>query len=239
VVVQNADVPGCRPGSPVVIKIHGDTSLPDTIVLTKNDFYRAALERSVVWNKVGSSWAEYCFVFLGYSFRDPDFDQLQAQLLHYLGRKVMPQSYAVLFDSDHVARADLASRNIDVIDLGEKPDSRVLHHFLSTIANRAVQFPIPPSEHHDARQARSLVPAEIQQRLRDEGYCLVGCVEYLVYCGYVDDSPSMIPPGWRPRLSPQYEHRQYVRMSYTRENPSGSNRWEGIAIGRAELAKNA
>jgi hypothetical protein len=74
-VVRGADVSFIRPGRPTLIKLYGDVSQPDTLVVTDRD-HTALLrdrEREPLLDEVRQAFRRNTVLFLGYSLADPDF----------------------------------------------------------------------------------------------------------------------------------------------------------------------
>lgn len=117
-VVRDSDLTVVSPKQLMLIKLHGDRRDPDTIIVTKNDYYVAPLAKSLIWDTLKIQLLNKTFVFLGYSMGDPDFSQIQTQILYRIGANNFRHSYAVLFGSNPIIQADLESRKISIIDLG-------------------------------------------------------------------------------------------------------------------------
>jgi hypothetical protein len=243
VVLRDKDVPATAGRSNVIVKIHGDVSEPETIVLTKNDYFVAPLTKPVVWNMLSNTLAQRTFLFLGYSMKDPDFTQLQGTLLHRLGTEAMKRSFALMFGPDEVVRADLASRNISIVDLGRADGEQatdLLRTFVLRVVQRLSLFPVVPQEFHGKPEAEVLVPEEVRQKLKNSGHELLCCIEYRVYCSFVDSGQSRtVPPGWRPVAPPDFRNSRYRCIIYTRQDASLSNQWEGLAVGELRSELNA
>lgn len=234
VVIRESDVAQARNRYNIIVKIHGDSGKPDTIVLTKNDYFASPLAKSLVWNLLADALAQKTFLFLGYSMRDPDFTQLQSALISRVGTDVMRRSYAVIFGPDDIVRRDLASRNIEIVDLGafdgEAPDR--LHRFVVGLVEHLSFFPDIRRKYHKKTEAEGLVPVTVKQQLEDSGYELLGCVEYHVYCSLVDSGQFLTrPPMWLPEVPSAFRKAGYHVIAYTRQDESLNNIWEGIAVG--------
>lgn len=70
-------------GKPVTLyKIHGDSSDPDSVVLTRKD-YATFYDRldSIVWNKLMALLAEKSVLFVGYSFEDKNIEDIFEKIL--------------------------------------------------------------------------------------------------------------------------------------------------------------
>jgi len=67
-----------------VYKMHGDVSNPDDAVLTKDDYENYEFERSAFTDLLRSDLTRYTFLFLGFSFTDPNIEYVLARLRRML-----------------------------------------------------------------------------------------------------------------------------------------------------------
>lgn len=235
IVVQDSHIPDISDRSNTIVKIHGDISVENTIVITKNDYFKAALTKKLIWDKLRTILAEKTLLFLGYSMNDLDFNQLQAQLLFQVYPNKPRKSYAVLFDVDEIVRADLSSRNVTIIDLtpiSGFDKTEALCNFLKRVINSLRIFPVIPSKYRWGEEAKSAVPQKVQKNLHNLGYRLICCVEYHVYCSLVDQ-PYTIPSGWKAWVPMEFKSSEYNCIEYIRWDEAMLNRWDGIAIGQS------
>lgn len=122
-VVREQDVPYTSADRVTLIKLHGDREQVETIVITRADYSTYALRYPRVKDKLSTLLAEKTFLFVGYSVGDPDFNQWRDEVTYHLGRHGR-RAYAIMFDVDSFARADLKRQNIDVLDIQTKEQSR-------------------------------------------------------------------------------------------------------------------
>jgi hypothetical protein len=74
--LRNADV--------TVYKMHGDVSDPDHAVLTKDDYERYEIERQAFTEILRTDLTRYCFLFIGFSFTDPNIEYIFSRLRQML-----------------------------------------------------------------------------------------------------------------------------------------------------------
>jgi hypothetical protein len=85
-----------RPGRDVIVyKMHGDISLPDQAVLTKEDFELYPVTRSLFADMLKGDLISKTFLFLGYSFSDPNIDYVLSRIRSLLGQS-QRQHYCVM-----------------------------------------------------------------------------------------------------------------------------------------------
>jgi hypothetical protein len=74
--VRNSDV--------TIYKMHGDVSDPDHAVLTKDDYERYEVERQAFTEILRTDLTRCCFLFLGFSFTDPNIEYILSRLRQML-----------------------------------------------------------------------------------------------------------------------------------------------------------
>jgi SIR2-like domain len=91
-----------RFGQRKVFKLHGSITSPSSVVATDADYTRCygSLEHSMIWEKLETMLASKTVAFVGYSFRDIDFNALCGALEHRMGEKILTRCYVVTTDED-------------------------------------------------------------------------------------------------------------------------------------------
>ncbi|MEI6655808.1 MAG: SIR2 family protein, partial [Verrucomicrobiota bacterium] len=74
--LRNADV--------TVYKMHGDVSDPDHAVLTKDDYERYDVDREAFTEILRTDLTRNCFLFMGFSFTDPNIEYILSRLRRML-----------------------------------------------------------------------------------------------------------------------------------------------------------
>jgi hypothetical protein len=74
--VRNSDV--------TIYKMHGDVSDPDHAVLTKDDYERYEVDRQAFTEILRTDLTRCCFLFLGFSFTDPNIEYIFSRLRQML-----------------------------------------------------------------------------------------------------------------------------------------------------------
>ncbi len=241
IVIRDPDIANRDDEKVCLVKLHGDRTDPNSVLLTKNDLFGMSQTKPNLWTFLRNELTRNSVLYLGYSMSDPDFNQVQAGLLHLLGWERRAKSYSVMFGCDEVTRLDCESRNISVVDLGtESSDlaTDTLEAFLKAIAERVKQTPKIPKEPHGGSEARQRVPPEKQAALAEKGYPLLCCIEYRTYTKTFDDREfSKAQSGWSPNLPNEYgDERRYLAVEYERWDEAEENGWRGWAIGKRRRA---
>jgi Sir2- and TIR-associating SLOG family/SIR2-like domain len=68
----------------VVYKMHGDASLPDEAVLTKDDYERYFSDKAPFITALSGDLVSKLFVFIGFSFSDPNLDYILSRVRFYM-----------------------------------------------------------------------------------------------------------------------------------------------------------
>lgn len=69
-----------------VLKMHGDTTVPDEAVLTRDDYEEYHKHRQLFSEKLQGDLVSKTFLFLGFSFTDPNIDYILSRIRVLLGR---------------------------------------------------------------------------------------------------------------------------------------------------------
>ncbi|HPA07983.1 MAG TPA: SIR2 family protein [Methanoregulaceae archaeon] len=103
------------PDKTVLLKIHGDISRPDSIVITSDDYDRFDAD-TIVWSKIRSLLAEYSVMFIGYSLQDPNVEKMLRDIYARVGKNKHPY-YFIGRTVDENKREALASFDLDFIEM--------------------------------------------------------------------------------------------------------------------------
>lgn len=102
VVVRNTDVALVRERN-TIVKLHGDISQTDTMIITETDYADYPHDRKALFDILRADLYAHSFIFLGYSLRDGSLRALYRSIVSVLGRFVN-LSYAIVppeeFDSE-------------------------------------------------------------------------------------------------------------------------------------------
>lgn len=121
-----------------VIKFHGCINYPDTIILTESQYFsRMALEEPVD-QRLRSDLLSNSFLFLGYSFSDPNIRYIWYKIHALLEKqsvekKAMRPSYVVSFGFDAVQAKLLNRWNIKLISLDPTKKEESLEQLLISL----------------------------------------------------------------------------------------------------------
>ena len=94
-----ADVAAMPPGSQCnILKIHGDITVPDQIILTRSDYQHYFEHRPAVSALLKGLLLNRNFLFIGYSLRDPNLQTILAEVASLL-QQARRSAYAVVFEA--------------------------------------------------------------------------------------------------------------------------------------------
>jgi len=100
----------------LLIKMNGCISQPGSLVIARNDFWEYRTKRPALCDKLKSLMAESTFLFVGFSFRDPVFELLYAEVLNHLRDHRRP-FYFVSLKSNRYEIDDKRAMGLQVLDL--------------------------------------------------------------------------------------------------------------------------
>ncbi len=114
---RDEDLPGSTeyPDKTILLKIHGDITQPDTIVITSDD-YRKFDSDTIFWSKIRTLLAEYSVVFIGYSLHDPNVEKMLGDIYARLKENRHPYFF-IDWKIDDAKRKDLAAYDLHFIEM--------------------------------------------------------------------------------------------------------------------------
>jgi len=130
-IVQDRDLSFWDDRKRQVLKVHGCITRPYTLVATQSDYDICVNQNPLIFNKLKDLMATKTFLFVGYSMRDADFQELWNGTVAKLGR-FSKRAYAV----DHAATEDAVQfwdqRGIDLFRTTDILVMRALRKRLET-----------------------------------------------------------------------------------------------------------
>ncbi|MHB8162746.1 MAG: SIR2 family NAD-dependent protein deacylase [Methanoregula sp.] len=117
VVSRDKDLPGSgeNPEKTILLKIHGDISQPDSIVITSEDYKKFQSDR-IIWSEIRALLSKFPVVFIGYSLNDPNVKTM----LDDINTRLQEKRHPFFFISNRVeesTRLDLASYDLHFIEM--------------------------------------------------------------------------------------------------------------------------
>jgi hypothetical protein len=103
------------PDKTILLKIHGDVTDPDNLIITSED-YKKFDSKSIVWSKLRSLFAEKSVVFIGYSLQDSNVKKMLGDIYSRLKGKNHPYFF-VSRKIDDKKRADFARYDLHFIEM--------------------------------------------------------------------------------------------------------------------------
>ncbi len=80
----------------VVYKMHGDKKYPDDVVLTKEDYQRYDEKRKLFTRLLSVELVRRTFLFIGFSFNDPNLERILSIAKNSLNSKSLPKHYCFM-----------------------------------------------------------------------------------------------------------------------------------------------
>jgi hypothetical protein len=124
-----------------VIKFHGTLSQQETIVLTESEYFSRMELEEAVDQRLRSDLLSNSFLFIGYSFSDPNIRYIWYKihkLLHNQNRqgsKIRP-SYLISFGYNPIQNELLSKRNIKVISFDPSNKEETIGELLNELAKK-------------------------------------------------------------------------------------------------------
>jgi len=111
-----------------ILKIHGCSTDPSSIVLTSSDYEEFRAKKKYLSAKLLTYFAEHPLVFLGYSAEDPNIRAILSDIDEILSphSELIPNIYLVEWDRDATLRSSLHREKLITIDherrnIGDRP----------------------------------------------------------------------------------------------------------------------
>jgi hypothetical protein len=79
-----------------IYKMHGDASQPNEAVLTKDDYETYAAKRAIFSTKLKGDLVDNTFLFLGFSFTDPNVDYILSRIHSLMGQENQREHYCIM-----------------------------------------------------------------------------------------------------------------------------------------------
>lgn len=206
-VVGLRDLGDYRPGERLLVMFHGAIDIPDSIVFTWDDYRnRMSGVCHPLDIRLRADLLAKSFLFVGYSFRDPNIQALFKQLKAVFGGE-LPQSYLIAYDYSPEMEALAQHYDVTVIDpMSYAPEStssaEAFGKFMSDLCRESI-----------ARKTRDDVADFFKPKVPQGRRVLVGCqLEAIeeaartrsfddacpLFRGFVDD--SLLPSQYQPRV---------------------------------------
>ncbi|MGM2628370.1 SIR2 family protein [Bacillus cereus group sp. Bce038] len=79
--IDSSQMKNYKPNRDVVVyKMHGDKEFPDNAVITRDDYERYNVERSAFTTQLKGELIAKTFIFIGFSFEDPNLEQILSKI---------------------------------------------------------------------------------------------------------------------------------------------------------------
>lgn len=137
VIVETTELAFWSNSSVQIVKLCGDLNRPKSIVITARDFNTYFSKKSGLADRLRSSLEISTPLFLGYSLRDPFFNQIWDRIGVDFG-SLRRRGYAVLFEPTLLEIEDLERRQIEPIVLraSRRDWTQTMAHWLEKILER-------------------------------------------------------------------------------------------------------
>jgi hypothetical protein len=206
-IVEPKDVPKAgRTHATCVVKFHGDAEVPGTAVLSRDDYLHFYQTRPAMALLLEGLLLTRTFFFVGYSLRDPDFQQIYGRISRMLD-SAKKTTYATSFDAHGVHAVNQWKRKqLELVPLsGADNDerARTLHIWLDRLVEQVIDVPpVLLAPDRDPDLPESLVG--LRQHLLAAGEALEqqcsipGSLKPTEVAQFLRVLESLVSLGWRP-----------------------------------------
>jgi len=127
---RDADLAHTKPRTDVIVyKMHGDVDAPDEAVLTKDDYAAFEAKRALFSVQLRGHLVSKSFLFLGYSFSDPNMDHILVRVRALLGEN----------KREHYCIMRKVSKEGDMTDADVDYQNRLLTLRIEDLQNYGIQ----------------------------------------------------------------------------------------------------
>jgi hypothetical protein len=147
IIVELEDLGALLPGEFALVKYHGDLAKPNSVIFTRSSYQQRIADVDHFLNiRMRSDLLAKGFLFIGYSFNDPNvrllFDQVQAAF-----RGKTPQSYLIAYRYDptmEVLTNEFSVRIINPLEAfpGAKDGGEAFERYLSALNKKVVEHKV-------------------------------------------------------------------------------------------------
>jgi|GEM_PF-1310701 len=212
-VISHASQAGLSDASKLsIIKLHGDVSHTDAIVITARDFYSYAARNPTVADMLKVELQTRTVLFIGYSFSDPNLSMILSSASVQSGA-TPPAIYSIQFKPSELAVQAMKKRGVTVISLDAEPGTdnarRLLEAWLQEFNRLVNSFERRKKPRNLARfpgdfprtgRRRSVKCEQVFQRLLDG---LSSAFGVIVVCGEAGvGKTQLVMDAARDRLRP-------------------------------------
>lgn len=117
--IRDKDLAVSKPNKDATLfKIHGDISEPDKAVITRDDYERFDTEKALFIKYLTSELVSKSFIFVGYSFNDPNFNQILSKIRVQLIGNQRNHYYIVKKECDEYEKIKQKLKIEDLLEYG-------------------------------------------------------------------------------------------------------------------------
>jgi tetratricopeptide (TPR) repeat protein len=156
-----------RPDRLNVIKLHGDLTEPDSLVIAAEDFEEYFATHRAVAHRVAAEMRDNTLLFVGYSFTDPDLRTI-IRAVRKDAEGFARNHFILLLDPNKPVIVDLERRGLKVVSIQSDGDrSRALLDWIGELDSRIRSEMPPPAEQRAVTHSLPPIATDLVGRDRD------------------------------------------------------------------------
>ena len=126
-IVRDQDLSYARADVITLVKLHGDSEQPDSIVITQDDYRAYFRTHPAVKRWLTSLLVDKTFLFIGYGIHDPDFNQIYTEIAFDM-QGFLRQAYGVFFNVNEFTVQNFRAKGMHILNIPLQEGESMAEH---------------------------------------------------------------------------------------------------------------
>ena len=180
-IVRDLSLPFARADVMTLVKLHGDSEQPDSIVITQDDFSAYPRTHPAITRWLTSLLVDKTFLFVGYGIHDPDFNQIYTEIAFDM-QGLLRRAYGVFFNVDELTVQNFRAKGMHILNFPLQKGESMAEHlgkFLEELVSLVDKVGHVPKEIPKQPLMSAEIPSQdvlevVQQKYSiEQGLCFV------------------------------------------------------------------